>query len=492
MKISSNVLWNVSGAMLPLLVGVAVIPGTVRNLGVGRFGILSVIWMIIGYFSIFDLGLSRTLTKVTADRVGTPEEVETPTLVTTTLILVAAVSVTFSCLLAAASGTLVHRVLHVPPATAADTCRALVWLAVSLPVVLLSTVLFGALEGYQKFDATNAVRLPLGILMFLIPYAVSCYAPRLSTITAALFGLRLVVLIVLAAISMRVMRVSLSGQRLFRRDQIGSLLAFGGWLTVSNIVGPLLVYFDRFMIALLLGSAAIAYYTVPFDALYRILILPTAIQGVLFPAFAALRRQPGDRIARLFKRSSDNIFLAIAPVVLAVVLLGRPGLEIWMGADFASRSFLVAQVLAIGVLFNALARTPIMLVQGYGRAKWTGVLHALELPGYAVALWVLLRHLGIEGAALAWTARVAADCVVLYGMAIRLEPGIKACAARDLLILLAVSTVAVGLWYAMQSVILRSLTVVAIAAPCGVALMLSVKAALSGSRPQMASGARPE
>lgn len=488
MKISRNVLWNAAGTALPLLVGVAVIPAIVRNLGVGRFGILSIIWAMIGYFSVFDLGLSRTLTKVTADRVGTPAEAEVPTLITTTLVLVSVMSLSFSCLVALGSHALVHDVLHVVPGEAADTSAAIFWLAVSLPFVLLSTVLFGALEGFHKFDATNSVRLPLGVLMFLVPYVVSRHSAQLGTITAALLAVRVLVFIALVIISMRVVPGLGPGMRIFRRDQIATLLAFGGWLTVSNIISPMLAYFDRFLIALVLGSAAVAYYTVPFDALFRMLVFPTAIQGVLFPAFASLRRQSDTRVVELFRKSSENIFLVMVPAVVAVVLLGRLGLRVWMGPDFASRSFVVAEILAIGILFNAFARTPIMLVQGYGEAKWTGVLHTLELPFYGAALWALLKLDAIDGAAIAWTARVAIDCVVLYAMAIRLEPGIKAQSLRDLLAVAAVGLGAVVIDYLVHNLLARALIVIVISIPCGLLLLVSVRAAILGPRVPMTSG----
>jgi O-antigen/teichoic acid export membrane protein len=488
MNISRNVLWNACGAILPLVVGVAVIPAIVRNIGVERFGILSLIWALIGYFSVFDLGLSRTLTKVTADRVGTPAEAEVPTLITTTVILVAAVSATFGLIIAATAPLITRCILHISAGDAADTSGAIVWLAISVPFVLLSTVLFGALEGLQKFEATNSVRLPLGILTFLVPYGISRHSAQLSEITAALLVLRAAVFFVLIAITIRIVPRSCAGMHLFRRDQLKQLLTFGGWLTVSNIVGPLLVYFDRFMIALVLGSAAVAYYTVPFDALFRVLVLPTAIQGVLFPAFASLSRQSDNRVAVLFRRSSESIFLVMVPTVLAVVLLGRIGLKIWMGSEFASRSFLVAEIMSVGLLFNAFARTPIMLVQGYGRAKWTGVLHALELPFYGVALWGCLKLYAINGAALAWTARVAIDCVVLYAMAARLEQRIRSQALRDLLVMLGVSIGAVVLGYLIDNTVLRGLIVLAVSVPCGLVLLGSVKAAIGGVSRQVGPG----
>jgi hypothetical protein len=57
-----------------------------------------------------------------------------------------------------------------------------------------------------------------------------------------------------------------------------------------------------------------------------------------------------------------------------------------------------------------------------GRPDLTAKLHLIELPPYLLLLWLLIRVDGIDGAAIIWTARVAADAVALFGMARWLLP----------------------------------------------------------------------
>jgi hypothetical protein len=59
-------------------------------------------------------------------------------------------------------------------------------------------------------------------------------------------------------------------------------------------------------------------------------------------------------------------------------------------------------------------------VQGAGHPHLTGKLHLIELPFYLLAVWWLTRTLGIEGAAIAWVARVVVDTAILFVMAQRL------------------------------------------------------------------------
>ena len=52
-----NVLWSLAGTGLPLIVAAASIPSLIAALGTTRFGVLSLAWIVVGYFSLFDLGL---------------------------------------------------------------------------------------------------------------------------------------------------------------------------------------------------------------------------------------------------------------------------------------------------------------------------------------------------------------------------------------------------------------------------------------------------
>jgi O-antigen/teichoic acid export membrane protein len=95
-------------------------------------------------------------------------------------------------------------------------------------------------------------------------------------------------------------------------------------------------------------------------------------------------------------------------------MLAENGLRLWIGPEFAQRSTPVLQWLAAGVFINCLAQVPFALIQGVGRPDLSAKLHLLELPGYLFALWYLTTRYGINGAAIAWTARVLIDAAGLF------------------------------------------------------------------------------
>ena len=113
-SLAGNTLWNLFGNCFPVVVAVVCLPILKRGLGTERLGIISLAWVVIGYFSLFDLGLSRALTKLVAERIGQGRQPEIPSLVWTSLFLMTGLGLVGSLLTFLLAPYLVERLLKVP------------------------------------------------------------------------------------------------------------------------------------------------------------------------------------------------------------------------------------------------------------------------------------------------------------------------------------------------------------------------------------------
>src|SRR5271170_7426102 len=248
--LAHNAIWNLIGNGAPLIVAVFSMPILIHGLGKDRFGVLALAWALIGYASFFDIGLGRALTQLVARKLGAGEEHEVPMLVWTSLLLMLALGVVGAAVIVAISPWLVHHALKIPEALQPETIRAFYLLGVSIPIVISSAGLRGVLEAHQRFMLLNALRIPLGVLTFAGPLLVLPFSRSLVPIVGSLVASR-------AAISLAQFWVCLRAVPELRRRLVwhgpsaGPLLRFGGWMTVSNIIGPLMVTFDRFLIGAL-------------------------------------------------------------------------------------------------------------------------------------------------------------------------------------------------------------------------------------------------
>lgn len=417
-----NVIWNLLGTGLPPLVGLVAVPVILQRMGVDRFGVLTITWAVLGYFSVFDFGVGRALTKLVAEALGRGDTETIPSLIWAAIGLVALLGLVGMVVLLLVAPWIIEDLLKIPLETRAEAIDAFKLLAFSIPFIIGTTALRGILEAYQRFDLVNAVRIPTGMLTFLGPLLVLPFSNSLAHVVAIMAAGRAAAWFVFGALCIRLVpeltkKIRLNGGRL------KELLRFGGWLAVTNLVGPVMIYMDRFFIGAIISIDAVAYYATPFEFVTRLLLVPAALVGVAYPAFSTTMVNEPDKAAQLLWKSVNYIFFVLFPVTLVIVAFAHDAMSFWLGQSFAEKSSLVVQWLAAGILLNSLAHPPFAFVQGAGYPQFSAGAHLFELPFYLLILWWLLSRLGIEGAAIAWTLRVALDGVIFFMLAKKLLPG---------------------------------------------------------------------
>lgn len=413
-KLSTNVLLNLFAEGVPLAVSLFCIPVLLHKLGTEQFGVLTLAWAIIGYFGIFDMGLGRALSKIVAEKLGSHDYDSIPVLFWTGLSMMGILGLVAAAILGAgASFTIVH-ILSISPKLSHETLIVLYLLAATIPLVITTSGMTGVLSAYQRFDLILMIRMPIGTWMFLGPViAVLIFHTLVSVVAMMVIGR--CVMFIMAGLMCRKAVPGLQ-KAILKRHALKSLFNFGGWVTVSNIIGPIMTYMDRFFIAATIGLSAVAYYATPYTVAVKLQIIPSILLTVLFPAFSTMLAYDRIKARRAFDIASMLIFSAMLPIVIIIVGFGKNGLVLWLGQDFANHSNVVLQILMVGILINSLAFVPYATIQADGRPDITAILHLIELPIYLAILWFALQAWGIVGAAVAWTARAALDWVLLLSI----------------------------------------------------------------------------
>ena len=99
---------------MPLVVALLAMPVMVKELGLERFGVLTLVWTVIGYFSLFDAGLGRALTKIAAEKLGAEQEQEIPGFIWTAFFIMGLLGVLGAMILGLVSPWLVLQVFKIP------------------------------------------------------------------------------------------------------------------------------------------------------------------------------------------------------------------------------------------------------------------------------------------------------------------------------------------------------------------------------------------
>jgi O-antigen/teichoic acid export membrane protein len=174
----------------------------------------------------------------------------------------------------------------------------------------------------------------------------------------------------------------------------------------------------------MLSLSAVAFYSIPGEVVTRLWIIPMSLSSALLPAVSEMQgRKDEHNAVGLFSASLKCTLILSGITVGMCILWAKEILVLWLGPEFAHNSTLVMQILLVGMFINSQAIIQYSMLHATGRPRITACFHLFELPMHACLLLVLIRAWGIEGAALAWTARIVIDTVLLFGAGAHLSPG---------------------------------------------------------------------
>ena len=405
-------LWSLAGFILPTLAGIVFIPLIIRSMGVEIFGVLSIIWMLIGYFTLFDLGISRALTFLLSRNIGAGMQEENSYVYSTAMPIVVATGVAGGGIFYAISGWLVERVFNVSPGNVESVKEAFYWTALAIPFAVWGTVIRSCLESYLKFKIINIIKIPVNIWFIVGPYVAYLLGGGICLGVILLVVARLVMLI---CYYVALRKYIVFSYTFFDKRRLKEIFLFGGWMTISNVVSPIMVYFDRFLIGGYLSVELVGYYSAPYEVVTKMLVVAVAMASVFFPNISnALAK--GNRIeAEDTIRKFTLIIAALVGVgALTCIVGGQFGLSWWLGKNFEDKGYWVVFWISLGVFFNSIAQIPFCTIQAMGLSKVTAIIHMLEIPIYLAFLLVaVIFFKSISMVAFIWFVRVTADFFIL-------------------------------------------------------------------------------
>lgn len=408
MSLRKHTTYNLIGTVLPLVLSLFTIPVYIGLIGNERFGVLATAWLLLGYFGLFDLGLGRATAQHIA-AIGESDPKKRAETFWTALAANSVLGILGGLTIWPVAAYFFNDALFVSDVLRPEVTAAIPWLVLSVPIATSSGVLTGALQGRTQFLELNLISVTNSSLIQLFPLAVAwLHGPDLTWLLPAMIFARALTLVLLY---FRCRRHVFHGYRYtVSREQAIGLLKFGGWVTVTSLVSPMMTILDRLVIGALFGAKAVTYYTVPFQLAERTVVLSHALSSALFPRLATSTRAEGKQLATAAIRV---LAIVMTPLMVIGIFIIEPFLNWWLTPDFGFQAAPAARILLIGFWINALAAIPYIQLQASGCPDLVAKCHLAELLPYLLLLYVGLHYGGLPGAALAFGLRTLSDGALL-------------------------------------------------------------------------------
>ncbi len=417
-RISSNVIYQLLSQGIVVALAFFASPYIIHQLGVNLYGVLVIVGLTTNYFGLVELGLGQATVKFIGAAHARHDRLEVRRVFWTSITSYLVLGLLGAIGIIAVTPLLV-RLLNIPAEFTEVAADVFFISAIGLLVSMQIGVASSVPRALERFDLSSIVGFAIGAGQIitsvgLLYLGFSVRAVVIGSViiqTVGLFAYWGIIHAILPEV----------GTPVWHSQTLRELLRFGGFVTVSQVIGPLLVHLEKFIIGSLLTISVVAYYTVSYSLVSSLAIIPYGIATVLFPAFTRLiARGDAERAGQLYLLSTKYVFVSLLPIIVIMSIYSHELMEAWLGADFAVRSSAVLQVLAVALIINALASISFQALQSLGRPDLTAKFHLCELALHVPLSFVLIMRFGLIGGALAWAIRVLLDTLLITRVTLRL------------------------------------------------------------------------
>lgn len=400
-RLSRNAATTIVATVVSLGVGFVLMPYVVRHLGPSAFGIWVLANSVVGYLGLLDVGLSPTLTKKSAELVGSglPEDIDK---LNRTVSTITVLYVGLGLILGAGIGLLAlsaDRLFNVS-ASELQTLRAVLWVVGLQTALGFPMSVWNALVcGLQDYHVLSAINITVNILRGILTVLILRSGGGLVDLVWMGFGL--------AAFAWMAGRWRVRRRIPALRIRAGSfdpakareLGQFSGVMLIWSVAGYALHQADRVLIGLFRPVAAVTTYEVGGRLSNYSRSIMHSWLDTIFPTASALGAE-GDRatLRVLYLRATKYLLASYAAVVVALMAFGRAFIDLWMGSGFAA-SYWVMALLLFGNLYqsqNVVAHVMLAGTNELRAFKRVMLAYPIVVVGLGIPMTI---HGGLPGAA---------------------------------------------------------------------------------------------
>jgi O-antigen/teichoic acid export membrane protein len=169
---------------------------------------------------------------------------------------------------------------------------------------------------------------------------------------------------------------------------------------LTQMIGLLWQYSDRILLGYFIGSAAIAYFSVPQQIIFKILGLIAAASVVLFPRFSTASLDNNSK--KLYKEFTLLSLVATIIIFSTLSLVIKDFISLWISPTFANETKNIAVILSVSCMIRGAFPVYENLFKGIGRPEINMYIVIGSSLIIVISDFLLIPHLGLNGAGIAY------------------------------------------------------------------------------------------
>ncbi len=409
-----------------ILVGVIYTPFMLRSLGQVEYGLYALASSVVAYLTILDLGFGNAIVRYTAKFRAEGREREQLEMFGMFLRL-------YSLLGVVALGVGVALTFNVERlfggamggAELQSMRTMLILMSLNLAFTFPLSLFGSVISAYENFvfqKVVNIVRILLNPLVMILLLCLGYKAVAMVVVTTIF---NLVTLLINCYYCFSHLKIKIRFASIdfsFLRE----VALYSFWILLGVIMDRIYSSTGQFILGIYQDVEQVARYSLSIQLKDMFYLFSTAITGVFLPKVTAMvsRGVTCGELSTIFIRTGRIQYIVIAAIFSGFVVLGRPFITLWAGADYAS-AYLPTLLLFGTSIVPLIQNIGIVILQAQNRLKFRSLLYlAISVVSVVVAIPLAIRYGGLGCAIATSAALILGQGLVMniyYARAIKID-----------------------------------------------------------------------
>lgn len=401
-------------------------PFLLVNLGKSEYGLYTLIGAFVGYMAVLDFGLGNTITRYVAKyRAQNDKKGEQGFL--SLAFLIYAVLTVISVIIGLFFIPLLN-VIFKESLTAAELVTAKKMfevLIINIGLTLFLNAFTAIMSGYEKFVFPRAVTIvrviarPLAIIVLLL------LGYKAFSIVVVDTVLNTFLLLVNMWFVFGKMKIKVKFQH-HNRQFIKEILMFSVFVFINMIVDQVYWRLGQLVVGIYCGTASVAIFAIGMQFPGYYMNFSTAISGVFLPRATQMcvDNAPARELDDLFIKTGRIQFIIIGFILSGFILLGRPFVILWAGADYI-QAYYIALIAMVPLTVPLIQNVGISILQAKNLHAFRSVMYlAISVVNLGISI-IFTRQIGIIGAVIGTSISLIIGNIIIINIYYKKKVGLN-------------------------------------------------------------------
>ena len=408
--VKSNFLWNIGNYSFSVASLFFIFPFLINNIGEADYGFFIFLGTINGLASVANFGFGDATQRYIAIYYSKNDLTSIKNILFTSLVIYTVIGLIVGGIMFG-SASWISQLLREKNV---DNETAIFLIRLSSATFILRFI-FGIFsvtpQAFQRFDISAKIGIGETILRIFFYFFVVNYGFGLLGLVLVELCLAVLFIFVCYLVNCKIFnKLWFLGK--FSKYLFKQLFGYSIYAALTQIVGLLWQYTDRILLGFYLGSAAIAYFSVPQQILFKVLGILGAGAAVLFPKFSV--ESIDFNAKEIFKRYM-LLFSLLSIVVFSTMSLILPDfLTLWISPEFSGNSRGIAVILGLSCMIRGAFPVYENFFKGIGKPIYNlYIVIGSSLTILAIDVF-MIPLMGLDGAGLAYLLSPWVGLLTIY------------------------------------------------------------------------------